>query len=72
MLYVYQRWSTWCPGTGWCTTSCRGWAPGLYFTDDLYCTVLYCTRRRIMAELRSMFRASIAEHRNTLDPNHPR
>ena len=30
------------------------------------------TRRRIMAELRSMFRASISEHRNTLDPNHPR
>ena len=30
------------------------------------------TRRRIIAELRHMFRDSITEHRNTLDTNHPR
>jgi len=30
------------------------------------------TRRKIIAELRSMFRASITEHQKSLDPNHPR
>jgi len=30
------------------------------------------TRRKIITELRSIFRTSIKEHQNTLDPNHPR
>ena len=30
------------------------------------------TRRRIITELRQMFRVSISEHRNTLDTNQPR
>lgn len=29
-------------------------------------------RRRIMAELRSMFRTSFFEHKASIDPNHPR
>ena len=37
-----------------------------YFTPGLD------TRRRIITELRQMFRQSITEHRNTLDTNHPR
>ena len=30
------------------------------------------TRRKCITELRTMFRASIAEHKASLDPNHPR
>jgi len=30
------------------------------------------TRNRIITELRSMFRVSIEEHRESRDPNHPR
>ena len=30
------------------------------------------TRRKIITELRTMFRASIAEHKASLDANHPR
>ena len=37
-----------------------------YFTPGLD------TRRRIITELRQMFRVSISEHRNTLDTNQPR
>ena len=37
-----------------------------YFTPGLD------TRRRIITELRQMFRQSITEHRNTLDTNQPR
>ena len=29
-------------------------------------------RRKIITELRTMFRTSIVDHKNSLDPNHPR
>merc|ERR1712062_324785 len=42
------------------------WGLLCYFTPGLD------TRRRIITELRAMFRDSITEHRRTLDTNHPR
>ena len=42
------------------------WGLICYFTPGLN------TRRRIITELRKMFRASIQEHQHSLDPNTPR
>ena len=37
-----------------------------------YCIPGLSPRRRIISELRAMFRDSIKDHRDSLDTNHPR